>query len=80
MTVHEMVTKTLQQWESSDFRDIELAIYLMYSLGEALPVSTDPYYIQVKWPNTDVFYPNFRIYHTDFKGSVPPNTFTWKFH
>ena len=29
--------------------------------------------------NTDVFYSDFWIYHTDLKGPVPPNTFTCKF-
>ena len=28
-------------------------------------------FIQVNWLNTDVFYPDFRIYGTDFKAPVP---------
>ena len=37
------------------------------------------YALHVNWLNTDVFYPDFRIHRTDFKGPVPPNTFTCKF-
>ena len=28
--------------------------------------------VQVNWLNTDMFYLDFRIYRTDFKGPVPP--------
>ncbi|KAJ8301279.1 hypothetical protein KUTeg_020266 [Tegillarca granosa] len=37
MTVHTIVTQTLPQWETHDVADIEMAIYLLYTLGEALP-------------------------------------------
>ncbi|KAH9494515.1 hypothetical protein Btru_042329 [Bulinus truncatus] len=37
--VHELVSQTLPRWETLDFRDIEIAITLLYSLGEALPAS-----------------------------------------
>lgn len=39
MTVHTIVTQTLPQWETHDVADIEMAISLLYTLGEALPVS-----------------------------------------
>ncbi|XP_013079973.2 exportin-T-like [Biomphalaria glabrata] len=37
--VHELVSQTLPRWESLDFRDVEIAITLLYSLGEALPAA-----------------------------------------
>ncbi|XP_059146732.1 exportin-T-like isoform X2 [Physella acuta] len=37
--IHELVCQTLPRWESLDFRDVEVAITLMYSLGEAIPAS-----------------------------------------
>lgn len=39
MTVHNIVTQTLPQWETRDIADIEVAVYLLYTLGEAVPVS-----------------------------------------
>jgi hypothetical protein len=36
--VHGVVTQTLTNWQSSEVRDIELAVTLLYQLGEALPV------------------------------------------
>ncbi|XP_050413849.2 exportin-T isoform X2 [Patella vulgata] len=38
-TVLNVVTRTLPVWESTDFRDVEIAVYLMYILGEAVPAS-----------------------------------------
>lgn len=37
--VHELVSTTLPQWKNTDFRDIEVAIALIYNLGEAIPAS-----------------------------------------
>ncbi|XP_035825468.1 exportin-T isoform X2 [Aplysia californica] len=37
--VHELVSQTLPQWKSLDFRDVEVAVTLLYSLGEAIPAS-----------------------------------------
>ncbi|BFZ08391.1 hypothetical protein BsWGS_11430 [Bradybaena similaris] len=37
--VHELVSQTLSNWQSLDYRDVEVAITLMYSLGEAIPAS-----------------------------------------
>uniref|UniRef100_A0A0B6ZHY5 Exportin-T n=1 Tax=Arion vulgaris TaxID=1028688 RepID=A0A0B6ZHY5_9EUPU len=37
--VHGLVSKTLPCWQSLDYRDVEVAITLMYSLGEAIPTS-----------------------------------------
>lgn len=39
LTVHSIVTSTLQRWRASKFEDVELGIFLLYSIGEALPVS-----------------------------------------
>ena len=39
MTVHNIVSQTLSHWESSDFRDVEMALTLLYSVAEAVPVS-----------------------------------------
>ena len=40
IAVHNIVTQTLSQWETMEFKDIEVAISLLYSLGEAIPVSS----------------------------------------
>ena len=40
IAVHNIVTQTLSQWETMDFKDIEVAISLLYGLGEAIPVSS----------------------------------------
>ncbi|KAK3738804.1 hypothetical protein RRG08_035683 [Elysia crispata] len=37
--VHELVSHTLPQWKNADFRDVEVAIALIYNLGEAIPAS-----------------------------------------
>lgn len=37
VTVHNLVTHTLSQWQTMEVQDIELAITLLYNLGEALP-------------------------------------------
>ncbi|KAH3816261.1 exportin-T-like isoform X2 [Dreissena polymorpha] len=37
VTVHTLVTRTLSQWENMELKDIEVAITLLYNLGEALP-------------------------------------------
>jgi exportin-T len=39
MAVHTIVTRTLPQWETTDFRDVEMALTLLYSIAEALPAS-----------------------------------------
>ncbi|CAL1531674.1 unnamed protein product [Lymnaea stagnalis] len=39
LRIHELVSQTLPRWESLDFRDVEIAITLLYSLGEAIPAS-----------------------------------------
>ena len=39
ITVHNIVTHTLSQWENMEMKDIEVAITLLYILGEAMPVS-----------------------------------------
>ncbi|CAG5117342.1 unnamed protein product, partial [Candidula unifasciata] len=39
LRVHELVSQTLSRWQSLDYRDVEVAITLMYSLGEAIPAS-----------------------------------------
>ncbi|XP_069101295.1 exportin-T-like isoform X2 [Argopecten irradians] len=39
LTVHTYVTQTLPHWEKRDVCDIEVAIFLLYTLGEALPAS-----------------------------------------
>ncbi|KAK7102918.1 exportin-T-like [Littorina saxatilis] len=39
MTVHTIVTQTLAQWEAADFRDVEMALTLLYSVAEAVPAS-----------------------------------------
>ena len=38
-SVREILTQALQQWQTMDFRDVEIAITLTYMLAEALPVS-----------------------------------------
>jgi len=37
--VNGVVTRTLNNWQSAKFEDIEVAVTLLYQLGEALPVS-----------------------------------------
>lgn len=37
ITVHNIVTRTLSQWETMEFKDIEVAVSLLYTLGEAIP-------------------------------------------
>ncbi|GFO01906.1 exportin-t-like [Plakobranchus ocellatus] len=37
--IHEVVSTTLPQWERTDFRDVEVAISLIYNIGEAIPSS-----------------------------------------
>jgi hypothetical protein len=39
ITVHNIVTHTLSQWENMELKDIEVAITLLYTLAEAMPVS-----------------------------------------
>lgn len=39
VTVHNIVTQTLPQWESANFRDVEMAVTLLYSVAEAVPAS-----------------------------------------
>lgn len=40
VTVHNILTQTLPNWERVDQLETELAISLLYQLGEALPVNT----------------------------------------
>jgi len=37
-TVHEVVSRSLSQWQTLNVEDIELALTLLYLLAEALPV------------------------------------------
>ncbi|XP_076447467.1 exportin-T-like [Babylonia areolata] len=37
--VHNIVTQTLKQWKEADFRDVELAVSLLYGVAEAVPAS-----------------------------------------
>ena len=39
MTVHTIVSQTLSHWDAADFRDVEMALTLLYSVAEAVPVS-----------------------------------------
>ncbi|XP_067683887.1 exportin-T-like [Haliotis asinina] len=39
VTVHNIVTRTLPQWEAMELKDVEMAINLLYMLGEAVPAS-----------------------------------------
>ena len=39
LVVHEVVSQTMQQWQAAEFYDVEVAITLLYNLGEAIPVS-----------------------------------------
>ncbi|XP_014664369.1 PREDICTED: exportin-T-like [Priapulus caudatus] len=45
LMVHSVVTSTLQQWDSAKFEDVELAIFLLYNIGEALPASQGNHFI-----------------------------------
>ncbi|KAL8603758.1 hypothetical protein ACOMHN_024374 [Nucella lapillus] len=38
-TVHNVVTQNLEDWKKMDFRDVELAITLLYGVAEAVPAS-----------------------------------------
>jgi len=37
-TVHDIISTTLSRWQTTEFEDVEIAITLLYQLGEALPV------------------------------------------
>ena len=37
-TIHNLVSQTLPQWETVKVCDLEVAISMLYMLGEALPV------------------------------------------
>ena len=50
--VHRLVTQTLTNWQSSDICDVELAVTLLYQLGEALPVKLDAFLVN-PWKNLD---------------------------
>ncbi|KAL4226182.1 hypothetical protein ACF0H5_014168 [Mactra antiquata] len=39
ITVHNLVTHTLSQWEKMELKDVELAITLLYMMAEALPAA-----------------------------------------
>lgn len=39
ITVHRVVTATLQNWKEAKFLEVEVALRLLYMLGEAIPVS-----------------------------------------
>lgn len=39
LTVHTIVAQTLPQWETADFRDVEMALTLLYGIAEAVPAS-----------------------------------------
>ena len=38
-TVHDFFSATVAQWQEAKYQDVELAVTLLYSLAEALPVS-----------------------------------------
>ncbi|XP_074646295.1 exportin-T-like [Tubulanus polymorphus] len=38
VTVHNIVSQTLPNWKTADFRDVETAITVMYMIGEAIPL------------------------------------------
>lgn len=40
MTVKNLVLNTANEWRSKSFIDVENALYLLYLISEALPVST----------------------------------------
>lgn len=44
VTIHTLVTQTLPQWETVKVCDLEVAITMLYMLGEALPVRTAKYW------------------------------------
>lgn len=40
MIVHQVLSTRLDNWNHLDYRQVEVAIHLVYMLAEALPVST----------------------------------------
>ena len=38
-TTKELLTRYVTNWQTAEFQDVEVAIALLYQLGEALPVS-----------------------------------------
>lgn len=43
--MHELVQETLPNWQSQHYQDVEVALYLLYSLAEAVPVCLLLYHI-----------------------------------
>lgn len=43
-TVHELVMQTLPRWQVTEYQDVEVAITLLYQLGEALPASNSQHF------------------------------------
>jgi len=37
--VRKFTTNTLSEWRTASFQDVEIAIYLLYLMGEAIPAS-----------------------------------------
>jgi exportin-T len=37
--VSKFTTNTLSEWRTASFQDVEIAIYLLYLMGEAIPAS-----------------------------------------
>jgi exportin-T len=37
--VEKFTTNTLSEWRNASFQDVEIAIYLLYLMGEAIPAS-----------------------------------------
>ncbi len=37
-TIHEYLGQTLSNWQRAEFKDVEVAITMLYQLAEALPV------------------------------------------
>ncbi len=46
-TIHEYLGQTLSNWQRAEFKDVEVAITMLYQLAEALPVSLDSVYIEI---------------------------------
>ncbi|XP_077981134.1 exportin-T-like [Glandiceps talaboti] len=45
VTIHQVVMSTLRQWESIEFTKVELAVKLLYNLGEAIPANQSNHFV-----------------------------------
>ena len=50
LTVHNFATQILPQWEAHSVQDVEMAVSLLYMLGEAVPVSDTLAHMLFKGP------------------------------